>query len=457
MKKIIPGIFAAGLLLLLFAFNAAEAKTITMDEEFDDWDDVSTLVSESITGYPYSGTIYHFDNSSDSWVVGSDENACMYTANRALDLGELKLTNDDNYLYILWKRGSDFLNYYWRRGDATEEYLLSNEAAPSINGNPCAGEIVTAPADFDHDLILSVDKNKDGSYDYYLVISISFEAGAYNGYDTAGRVYKDNGNGIYDRAEETLVSTFGTHEYEVSPSAAAVNSAVLQEVKMDIAEIFNKLDLSWGDSVNVRYESHSDAVDYTDAEEYTFEDTNNIIDDDTDAERAKIDSWKAYRYENSNGVSCPNKLVLEIKGKHFDKDAEVKIGDKKAYSVEKKSSKKIVAKFCLDDLLKIKTGLARRIHVINPDAQERTAAKKIHLNAVGYELSESDFGADSIEGTKSIQQALSQLGFLDSRYITGFFGPITTEAVKEFQKQNGISQTGYVGPLTKASLEENLE
>ncbi|MBU2028841.1 peptidoglycan-binding protein [Patescibacteria group bacterium] len=68
-----------------------------------------------------------------------------------------------------------------------------------------------------------------------------------------------------------------------------------------------------------------------------------------------------------------------------------------------------------------------------------------------------DFNPQTIEGVRNIQKTLILLGFLDQQYITGFYGPLTTSAVMEFQKQNGISQTGYVGPLTKAKLEEKLK
>ncbi|MDD3487420.1 MAG: peptidoglycan-binding domain-containing protein [Candidatus Moranbacteria bacterium] len=453
MKKNFLGILVFGVLSFALSFSFGQAKTITMDGEFDDWSNVPILVDDSITGYPYSGTIYHFDNSSNSWVVGSDTGACMYTANRALDVGQLKITNDENYLYILWQRGSDFLNYYWRRGDATEEYQFSSSAAPSDNSNPCAGEIVTAPVDFNHDLVLSIDKDKDGSYDYYLVINVSFSTGAYGSYDTAGYIYEDNGNGTYDRSEETLLTTFGTQEYDVSPSASAVMASVLQEVRMDIGEIFDKLDLDWGESVYVRYEAHSSATDQTDSAQYTFEEP-----DDQTAQKARIESWKDYQYENNNGISCPQRLVLEIKGKHFTRNAEVKIGGQEASSVEKKSSKKIIAKFCLDDLLDVKSRLKRKIHVINPDAEDETADKKINLANIGHGgFSAKNFDPAASDGVLNIQRALISLGFLDGQCDTGFYGPLTTQAVKEFQQKYEIDQTGYVGPLTRAELEKRLE
>jgi hypothetical protein len=174
------------------------------------------------------------------------------------------------------------------------------------------------------------------------------------------------------------------------------------------------------------------------------------------AQKAHIDSWKAYRYENTNGVSCPNKLKLTIKGKHFDKDAEVKIGNQEAYDVDRKNSHKIVAKFCMDDLLEVKTIHKRSVSVINPDAEREKADKKIHLDNLDYKYNETDFNTKTAWGTTNIQSALANLGYLEEIYITGFFGPITTDAITRFQADNGLPATGYFGPLTKNKLLEKI-
>jgi hypothetical protein len=104
--------------------------------------------------------------------------------------------------------------------------------------------------------------------------------------------------------------------------------------------------------------------------------------DEDESEEAYTSSWKAYRYEKKDSESCKDRLRLVIKGKHFDEDAKVRIGDKKAYSVDRKSSKKIVAKFCVRDLLKVKTSKKRVIKVINPGADTEEADKKIDLNRI---------------------------------------------------------------------------
>lgn len=45
---------------------------------------------------------------------------------------------------------------------------------------------------------------------------------------------------------------------------------------------------------------------------------------------------------------------------------------------------------------------------------------------------------------------------LSDAYITGYFGPITKNAVKKFQKKYGIDQVGRVGPITLKKLNDLL-
>lgn len=170
-------------------------------------------------------------------------------------------------------------------------------------------------------------------------------------------------------------------------------------------------------------------------------------------ENSKIESWKASEYQNPN-ASCQQRLKLEIKGKHFDKNAEVRIGNKEASSVNRKSSKEITAKFCLEKPLNVKTDLKRTISVTNPDADRKKADKKINLGNLTPQITSDSLNTQTVEGVKNIQRALVKLGLLDQRYITGFYGPITTEAVRKFQEQNGILQTGTIDSITLEKMEK---
>ena len=51
-----------------------------------------------------------------------------------------------------------------------------------------------------------------------------------------------------------------------------------------------------------------------------------------------------------------------------------------------------------------------------------------------------------------IQQRLMDLGFMDSAEPTQYYGSITTEAVKQFQRQNELKQDGIMGEQTIAML-----
>ena len=281
---------------LLFSFWALglalpvgflKAKTITVDGDFSDWSDVPTLVEKlgftgSATEFSASGTTYYYNTSTNSWQTTEIAGACKVNYDYMINVDFIKMTNDNNYLYLLWERGTDFTNFRWDSSGGGGNYYIFSKPVPSSAPHnefsetpPCAGHDVTAPANFDHDMVISIDKDKNGTYDYYLVINVTFPEGAYangNMYETKGFILEDNGNGVYDgRSSETTKTTFGESGFEVGISAAS-SIGVRQEWRMSINQIFADLGLNWGDSVNVRYEAHSSAPsETTEAKPYTFE------------------------------------------------------------------------------------------------------------------------------------------------------------------------------------------
>ena len=56
---------------------------------------------------------------------------------------------------------------------------------------------------------------------------------------------------------------------------------------------------------------------------------------------------------------------------------------------------------------------------------------------------------------KTVQTKLKRWGYYDGP-ITGYYGTLTTAAVKYFQRVNGIEQTGTVGPITAKALGMSL-
>lgn len=59
-------------------------------------------------------------------------------------------------------------------------------------------------------------------------------------------------------------------------------------------------------------------------------------------------------------------------------------------------------------------------------------------------------GNDVIE----LHKVLIAEGYLHIPAPTGWFGPLTLAAVKEYQAANGIITTGFVGPLTRGALNQ---
>ena len=77
----------------------------------------------------------------------------------------------------------------------------------------------------------------------------------------------------------------------------------------------------------------------------------------------------------------------------------------------------------------------------------------------GYELEAAkDFEevtqvylGDFSPAVMNLQNILYEMGYLPVN-PTGYFGPVTTQAVQRYQQANGISATGFVGEVTQASL-----
>lgn len=59
---------------------------------------------------------------------------------------------------------------------------------------------------------------------------------------------------------------------------------------------------------------------------------------------------------------------------------------------------------------------------------------------------------DSGDSVKRIQELLNKYGYISSANMTGYFGEVTEDAVKSFQKNNGLSADGNVGVMTMTKL-----
>ncbi len=61
--------------------------------------------------------------------------------------------------------------------------------------------------------------------------------------------------------------------------------------------------------------------------------------------------------------------------------------------------------------------------------------------------------AGTTDDISSFQDYLQANGYLHTE-PTGFFGVLTLKAVKDFQQANGISPTGFVGPITRSKIKQ---
>jgi N-acetyl-anhydromuramyl-L-alanine amidase AmpD len=73
------------------------------------------------------------------------------------------------------------------------------------------------------------------------------------------------------------------------------------------------------------------------------------------------------------------------------------------------------------------------------------------LTAAPSDLPAQDLDVDTeSEDVSRLQTALEQLGYIDR--VTGYYGPMTSDAVSSFQQDNGIYSTGSYGAITRMAL-----
>jgi peptidoglycan DL-endopeptidase LytE len=64
-------------------------------------------------------------------------------------------------------------------------------------------------------------------------------------------------------------------------------------------------------------------------------------------------------------------------------------------------------------------------------------------------------GADNAN-VATLQKNLKTLGYFSYPHITGYFGPVTKQAVQSFQKDYGLRADGVVGPVTRTAIHHAL-
>lgn len=77
------------------------------------------------------------------------------------------------------------------------------------------------------------------------------------------------------------------------------------------------------------------------------------------------------------------------------------------------------------------------------------------VGSIAYADEELIKRGDTSDDVVLLQQLLKDCGYFNYENITGYYGIITENAVKEFQKDNGLKTDGITGPATWAALLSN--
>lgn len=101
-----------------------------------------------------------------------------------------------------------------------------------------------------------------------------------------------------------------------------------------------------------------------------------------------------------------------------------------------------------DTIIAVKQFQSRNDQVVDGYLGPATRVALNSSDAVPNGLSLGDSG-DNIQ---RVQNLLSKLGYLKSANVTGYYGEVTENAVKLFQRTNGLSADGTVGIMTMAKL-----
>lgn len=84
-------------------------------------------------------------------------------------------------------------------------------------------------------------------------------------------------------------------------------------------------------------------------------------------------------------------------------------------------------------------------------SQSKSASSDNSSNTSSNDSSLLKEGSEG-ERVEELQERLCELGYLNKRYITGYFGSLTDDAVKSFQLVNSLSVDGVVGSATTKKL-----
>ena len=109
---------------------------------------------------------------------------------------------------------------------------------------------------------------------------------------------------------------------------------------------------------------------------------------------------------------------------------------------------------------KVLAGLKNKPEMMSSLNEQKPAPLKVSAKesttAMKTLSSRLERGATGSE-VELLQEALLAGGYIKDDEITGFFGLVTEAAVKKLQKESGIAQEGFTGPLTREVINSLLE
>lgn len=253
MKKII---FSLAILLGVSFMVPVNASTITIDNIFSDWDGISSLVTDPQTDI--TGTYYCINSQTGLWEAISDYTKCttyLINQDQMLDITDFRMTNDNENDYV-------YMQSVWPIAGIKD--VASGNYFPI--GFPVLGFTsgLAAPADFNHDIIVSFDINQDNVIDGFVVNNLAWAAGANEVADISSsyKIYQDNGDGILDVAVDAVIYTGSSTEQNIS---AIMISAITTSMSntVEISAPLNQLGDLLGTTVNVQLSTASAVGDST--------------------------------------------------------------------------------------------------------------------------------------------------------------------------------------------------
>lgn len=260
-------------------------SAITIDGVFSDWEGIDPVVTDSAD---VTGITYYHDGTSWSTTDPGNEFATT-NQEQMLDLLNMSVLHSDE---------SFFVNMHFVRNpfsvnltSAGKQYLSTVYSGTPVSQIPTIIEFLPempAPADYDHSFVVSIDEDGNGSFDYYLTFVFHWDAGdnitppfvqgpggpdgiENDPMEVSGFLYQEDGNdGVFSGASnEKLVHSFDADTMEVGVDQTGQEAKV--ELKNSLARIFGSTNLNWNDAVKIRYEAHSEALDFSSTVDYAFD------------------------------------------------------------------------------------------------------------------------------------------------------------------------------------------